>query len=333
MLRRAKPASSRTLPIWSTHEEMEMKVAFIGLGQMGSGMAGNLLAAGHQVTVWNRDLTKAAPFAERGATVAADLAAAAQAGTVMTMLADDAAVEAVVFGDGGLLAAGSDLLHVSCSTVSVDLTGRLEAAHAAAGQRFVSAQVLGRPDVAAAGKLSVIAAGAADDLDGAQPLFDAIGAATHRVGDRPVMAAAAKLAFNAGIPAIMQIITEQFRIVAVHGIAAEQMAALLLEVNYGNRLIGSYGPIIAEKRFEPAGFPMRLGRKDVGLALAAAGDAELPLTALIAGRMDAIIAAGGAERDWSSVGQTAVGEPHLPKGAMQGGAAASGRADGRRAGS
>ena len=150
----------------------------------------------------------------------------------------------------------------------------------------------------------MIAAGAAEDLDAAQPLFDAIGAETQRVGDRPVMAAAVKIALNAGIPAIMQMLTEQFRIVAAHGIAADRMAALLLEVNYGNRLIGSYGPIIAEKRFEPAGFPMRLGRKDVGLALAAAGDAELPQTELIAGRMDAIIGAGGGERDWSAVGQT-----------------------------
>ncbi|WP_205926662.1 NAD(P)-dependent oxidoreductase [Rhizobium sp. P28RR-XV] len=175
---------------------MKMDVAFIGLGQMGSGMAANLVATGHQVTVWNRDRTRA----ERGATVAADLAAAARAGTVVTVLANDAAVEAVSFGDGGLLAAGPGMLHISCSTVSVDLTAWLAEAHAAAGQRFVSAQVLGRPDVAAAGKLSVIAAGAADDLDVAQPLFDAIGAATHRVGDRPVMAAAAKLAFNAGIP-------------------------------------------------------------------------------------------------------------------------------------
>lgn len=280
-----------------------MDVVLIGLGQMGSGMANNLVAAGHQVTVWNRDRAKADPFAARGAKVAIDLAAATRAGIVMTMLANDAAVEAVVFGDGGLLAAGPDLLHISCSTVSVDLTTRLAAAHAAAGQRFVSAQVLGRPDVAAAGKLSVIAAGAEEDLDVAQPLFDAIGAGTQRVGDRPVMAAAVKVALNAGIPTIMQMLTEQFRIVAAHGIPADRMAALLLDVNYGNRLIGSYGPIIAEQRFEPAGFPMRLGRKDVGLALAAAGDAHLPLTELIASRMDAIIEAHGGERDWSAIGQ------------------------------
>jgi 3-hydroxyisobutyrate dehydrogenase-like beta-hydroxyacid dehydrogenase len=282
-----------------------MDVAFIGLGQMGSGMARNLVAAGHRVTVWNRDRAKAEPFAALGAGIADDVGAAARVGTVVTMLANDAAVEAVVFGDGGLLSAGPGLLHVSSSTVSVDLTERLAVAHAAAGQRFVSAQVLGRPDVAAAGKLAVIAAGAADDLDRVEPLLAAIGASTHRIGERPVMAAAAKIALNAGIPAIMQMLTEQFRIVAAHGIEAGAMADLLLATDYGNRLIRSYGPIIAEQRFEPAGFPMRLGRKDVGLALAAADGATLPLVQLVAERMDAIIAAGGGERDWSALGQEA----------------------------
>lgn len=191
-------------PGWSTQiawasepEQMEMDVAFTGLGQMGSGMAANLVAAGHHVTVWNPDRAKAEPLAARGAKVAADLPAAARAGAAITMVANDAAVEAVVFGDGGILAAGPGLLHVSCNTVSVDLTARLAAPHAEAGQSFVSTQVLGRPDVAAAGKLSVIAAGALEDLAAAQPLFDAIGAATHWVGDRPVVAAGVKVALNA----------------------------------------------------------------------------------------------------------------------------------------
>ncbi|NOG72227.1 NAD(P)-dependent oxidoreductase [Roseicella sp. DB1501] len=282
-----------------------MDVAFLGLGQMGTGMVGRLIEAGHRVTVWNRDGAKAAPFAARGARVAASPAEAAQVGTVMTMLANDAAVEAVVLGEAGLLAAGSGLLHVSCSTVSTALTQRLEAAHAEAGQRFVSAQVLGRPDVAAAGRLAVIAAGAAADLDAVQPLFDAIGAGTTRMGERPVMAAAAKIALNAGIPAIIQMLSEQFRIAGAHGVPPARLLELLLAADYGNRMLRSYGPIIAEQRFEPAGFPMRLGRKDVGLALAAVqGEgAALPLVAWIAARMDAIIAAGGGERDWSALGQ------------------------------
>jgi 3-hydroxyisobutyrate dehydrogenase-like beta-hydroxyacid dehydrogenase len=285
-----------------------MDVAFLGLGQMGAGMVGRLIEAGHRVTVWNRDAAKAAPFAARGARVAASPAEAARAGIAMTMLANDAAVEAVALGEAGLLAAGPGLLHVSCSTVGTALTERLEVAHAEAGQRFVSAQVLGRPDVAAAGRLAVIAAGAAADLDAVQPLFDAIGAGTTRMGERPVMAAAAKIALNAGIPAIIQMLSEQFRIAGAHGVPPARLLELLLAADYGNRMLRSYGPIIAEQRFEPAGFPMRLGRKDVGLALAAmegAGmeGAALPLVAWIAARMDAVIAAGGGERDWSALGQ------------------------------
>lgn len=281
-----------------------MRVAFVGLGQMGIGMAGRLIEAGHQVTVWNRDHAKATPLVERGAVLAADPAEASRAGTVFTMLANDDALEAVAFGEAGLLAAGPGILHVSCSTVSVALTDRLTDAHRAAGQRFISAQVLGRPDVAAAGKLSIIAAGPVADLDEAQPFFDVIGGKTLRMGERPGMAAAAKVAANFGIAAIIETITEQMRIAAAQGVPNDRMAELLIGSDFGARIFGSYAPMIAGKRFEPAGFPLRLGRKDVGLAIMAANGAELPLAELLATRMDAIIAAGGGDRDWSSLGQS-----------------------------
>lgn len=281
-----------------------MDVGMIGLGQMGSGMAGRLIEAGHRVIVWNRDRAKAAPFGERGAVIAASPADAARADLVLTMLANDEAVEMVVFGEDGLLTAGPGLLHVSCSTVSVGLTNRLAAAHEAADQRFVSAQVLGRPDVAATGRLSVIAAGPAADLDAAQPAFDAIGAKTIRMGERPAMAAAAKTALNFGIAAVIQTISEQIRIAGAQGVTAVRMAELLVETEFGSRIFAGYAPMITTGRFEPAGFPLRLGRKDVGLAIATANDASLPLADLLAFRMDAIIAAGGGERDWCALGQT-----------------------------
>lgn len=280
-----------------------MDVALLGLGQMGSGMAGQLIEAGHNVTVWNRDAAKARPFQQRGASVAASPRDAAHAGVVMTMLANDDAVEAVVFGDDGILSAGAEVYHISCSTVSVALTHRLMEAHAGAGQRFVSAQVLGRPDVSAAGKLSVIAGGSSADLDAAQPLFEAIGSGTFRMGESPLTAAAAKIAANFGITAIIEMLSEQVRIAGAHGVQPSQMVELLIGTDFGNRLIRSYGPMVAEQRFEPAGFSMRLGRKDVGLALAAGEGEELPLLELIASRMDAIIAADGGERDWSALGQ------------------------------
>jgi len=280
-----------------------MKIAFLGLGQMGSGMARQLIAAGHDVTVWNRNPDKSAPFSALGASIATSPAEAARCGAVMTMLADDTALEQVVFGQEGILKAGHDILHISCSTVGVAFVERMTRSHAEAGQRFISAQVLGRPDVSAAGKLSVIAAGTKSDLATAQPLFDAIGSGTFIMGDRPVMAAAAKIATNFGITAIIEMLTEQVRIAETHGISAQAMVDLLIGTDFGNRLIRSYGPIIAAKQFEPAGFPMTLGRKDVGLALSAAQGAELPLAELIAARMDAIIAADGGTQDWAALGQ------------------------------
>jgi 3-hydroxyisobutyrate dehydrogenase-like beta-hydroxyacid dehydrogenase len=278
-------------------------IAFLGLGQMGSNMARRLVDGGHRVMVWNRDTSKAEPFSRLGAAIVANPREAISVGTAMTMLANDDAVAAVAFGENGLLSAGPGLLHISSSTISVDLTQRLEQAHLAAGQRFASAQVLGRPDVAAAGMLSVIAAGATGELDAAQPLFDSIGRNTIRIGERPAMAAAAKIALNAGIPAIIQILTEQFRIAATQGIPPVDMVGLLSETGYGDRIFRSYAPMIAEQRFEPAGFPIELGRKDVGLALTAVAGASLPIAELIAARMDSAIAAGGGHRDWSALGQ------------------------------
>ena len=285
----------------------QMDVGFLGLGQMGSGMAGRLLEAGQRVTVWNRSAGKAEALAAHGARVAGSPAEAARAGIVFSMLANDVAVEAVTCGEGGVLSAGPGVLHVSCSTVSVALTERLAAAHAGAGQGFVSAQVLGRPDVAAAGKLSVIAAGPAEALDRLAPLFGAIGAKTLRMGERPAMAAATKLAANFGIAAVIELVSEQMRIAGSQGVPAARFAEFLTETDFGSRMMGVYAPMIAAGRFEPVGFPMTLGRKDVGLALEAAGEAEVPVARLLAERMDAIMRAVGGERDWAALGQAPKG--------------------------
>ncbi len=282
-----------------------MDVGFVGLGQMGAGMAARLVDAGHVVAVWNRNSAKVAPLAARGARHAASPSDTARAGIVFTMLADDAALEAVTEGADGILAAGEGVLHISCSTVSVELTERLTKAHRARGQRFVSAQVLGRPDVAAAGGLSVMAAGADEDLERCQPLFAAIGQKFLPMGAEPKMAAATKLAANFSIAAMIETVSEAFRIAGQHGVEATKMAEFFVDTNFGSRIMGVYAPLIAERRFEPAGFPMRLGRKDVGLALEAAGDADVPVARLIAERMDSIIAAGGGEWDLSALSQPA----------------------------
>src|SRR6266403_3364869 len=152
-----------------------MKVGFIGLGHIGAGMATSLLRAGHDTTVYNRTPGKVQALVEQGAHAAARVADACRGDAVVTMLADDAAVEAVVFGEGGVLRSlGKGAIHISMSTISVALSERLAAAHASAGQRFVAAPVFGRPDAAAAAKLFIVTAGAAQALEACSPLFAAM---------------------------------------------------------------------------------------------------------------------------------------------------------------
>src|SRR2546423_9400501 len=153
-----------------------MKVGFIGLGHMGAGMAANLHKAGHEVTVYNRTRAKAEPLVKGGAREAATIAEACRRDAVITMLASDAAVEVVVFGEGGILKSlPAGAIHISSSTISVGLAERLTTAHAGVRQGFVAAPVFGRPEVAAAGKLYVLAAGEQQAVQTTAPLLDAIG--------------------------------------------------------------------------------------------------------------------------------------------------------------
>jgi 3-hydroxyisobutyrate dehydrogenase-like beta-hydroxyacid dehydrogenase len=281
-----------------------MKVGFVGLGQMGQAMARRLLDAGHEVSVWNRDDSKADALVSAGALVAQSPRDAAAGGIVFTMLGNDAALEAVCHGDDGILTAGKDMLHISCSTVSVALTERLTKEHAARGQQFVSAQVLGRPEAAVSGQLAVLAAGSQDLIDRCEPLFEVIGNKVIPMGGEPAMAAASKLAANFSLAAVIETVTEAFAIAGVGGVSKEALLDLFAEVNFGNRMFGAYGKIIAAGTFEPAAFPLKLGRKDIGLGLDALGpDAEAPIARLLADRMDTLIKRGRGEHDWASLGQ------------------------------
>src|ERR1700731_4639256 len=171
-----------------------MKIGFIGLGNMGSGMAANLLKAGHQVIAYNRSQAKVDALAARGAVAARSVAEASSADIVFTMLANDDAVEAVTFGDDGVLASlKSGGIHVSSSTISVALCGRLTAAHADAGQGFVAAPVFGRPDAAEAAKLFVVAAGEGARVEQVSPALDAIAPGTLVARAPPTAARLAKL--------------------------------------------------------------------------------------------------------------------------------------------
>jgi 3-hydroxyisobutyrate dehydrogenase-like beta-hydroxyacid dehydrogenase len=285
-----------------------MKVGFIGLGHMGAGMAANLLRAGHEVTVYNRTPGKERALVEQGAHTAGQVADACRGEAVMTMLADDGAVEGVVFGDQGVIGSlGTGAIHLSMSTISVALSERLAAAHAKAGQRFVAAPVFGRPDVAAAGKLFIVAAGAPDAVTACSSLFEALGQKTFSVGDEPQAANLVKLSGNFLLASVIEGLGEAMALVGKAGIDRRQYLELLTSTLFTAPVYKTYGGLIAEEKFEPAGFAAPLGYKDIRLTLAAADRLRVPMpvASLLRDRFLTLLAQGGEALDWSGIGQLA----------------------------
>ena len=282
-----------------------MRIGFIGLGNMGAGMAANLLKAGHEVTAYNRSQGKVAALAEQGAKPAKSVAETCDGDIVITMLANDDAVDAVTFGDDGIIASlRPDTTHVSSSTISVALSERLTAAHAEAGQRFVAAPVFGRPEAAAAAKLFVVAAGTAATLQEISPVFDAIGQRTFVVSEQPKAANLVKLSGNFLIASVIESLGEAMALVSKAGVDKNEYLEILTSTLFGAPAYKTYGRLIARNEFEPAGFAAELGHKDVRLVLAA-GEAlqtPLPIASLLRDRFLTLLANGGGSLDWSAIG-------------------------------
>jgi 3-hydroxyisobutyrate dehydrogenase-like beta-hydroxyacid dehydrogenase len=291
-----------------------MKVGFIGLGHMGAGMAASLLKAGHDVTVYNRTRTKVEALVAQGAKAAASVSDACGGDAVITMLANDDVVESVVFSDCGIidsLLAGA--IHISSSTISVALSERLEAAHAKAEQRFVAAPVFGRPDVAATGQLFVVAAGAPDAVKSVAPLFDAIGKRTFVISETPKAANLVKLSGNFLSASVIESLGEAMALVAKAGVDRRQYLDILTSTLFGAPVYKIYGELIADGKFEPAGFAAPLGQKDIRLTLAAAEDLRVPMpvASLLHDRFLTLMAHGGDKLDWSAIGKLAAKDAGL----------------------
>ena len=282
-----------------------MKLGFIGLGRMGAGMAANLIEAGHEVSVYNRTPDRRAALIERGALAASSIAAACRGDAVITMLADDHAVESVVFGDEGIMdALDGGAIHISMSTISVALSERLAAAHAEVGQRFVAAPVFGRPDAAAAAKLFIVTAGARDVIDACKPLFETLSQKHFVIGERPELANLVKLSGNFLLASVIEALGEAMALVGKAGLDRREYLDFLTETLFPTPIYKTYGALIAERRFEPAAFAAPLGHKDIRLALAAGESLRvpLPLASLLRDRFLTLLAHGGEALDWSAIG-------------------------------
>lgn len=280
-----------------------MKVAVIGLGNMGGPIGRNLIQAGHTLSVYNRTRERAEPFHALGAKVAATAAdAASDAEAAITVVSDDRALEAVVFG-GIAESLPPGAVHISMSTISVELSQRLDEAHRQKDQHFVSAPVFGRPEAAAARKLFVVAAGADAQIECCRPLFDAIGQRTFVAGDAPHLANVVKLAGNFMIMAATETLGEAFAFARKSGLDPKTFLDIMTESLFGSPIYRAYGAMLIGDTFEPAGFKLPLALKDNRLLLAAAQDAAvpLPLASLLRDRMLTALAQGLSESDWAII--------------------------------
>ena len=281
-----------------------MKVGFIGLGRMGAAMAANLLKAGHEVTVFNRSAGKARALETLGARLAANVADACRGEAVITMLANDEAVQSVVFDDGGVLAS-TDIgaVHISMSTISVSLSARLASAHAAASQRFIAAPVFGRPEAAASGQLFIVAAGARAAVDDYTALFGAMSQKLFYLGVESSAANLVKLSGNFLIASVIEALGEAMALIGKAGIDQRTYLDLLTATLFNVPLYKNYGGLIVEQKFTPAGFAAPLGLKDIRLTLAAAEELRvpMPLASLLRDRFLTLLARGGEALDWSAI--------------------------------
>jgi len=285
-----------------------MTIGFVGLGQMGAAIAANVLRHNPGLGVWNRSPDKADALVKAGAKLAdSPRALAEQCDIVVTMLADDAALEAVLTGDDGLLAGlKPGGLHVSLSTIAVATSDHVAALHAEHGQAYVAAPVFGRPDVAASGQLSIVAAGDAGAIDRALPLFEAIGKKVFRISETPSDANLIKLCGNFMILSAVEAMAEAMTLAEKGGVAKAQLLEVLTGTLFDSPVYRNYGAILVEDRYRPAGFAAPLGLKDMKLvgAAAEANRVPMPLLSLLRDHLIETMAKEGEDVDWAGIGLT-----------------------------
>jgi 3-hydroxyisobutyrate dehydrogenase-like beta-hydroxyacid dehydrogenase len=284
-----------------------MQVGFLGTGRMGKAMATNLLKAGHRVRAWDKSAAPLGELRAAGAEIAAGAAEAVSGDVLISMLPNDQALHEVFIAGDLLRYASPALVSVNMGTVSLDCVDELVAAHKARNIPYVAATVFGRPDVATAAKLSIMAAGDAAAIDRVQPLFDAMGQRTSRVGPEPRHANIAKIAGNLMVACAIEAIGEAAALLRKYRMSAPDVLDVIITSLFNVPVYQGYGRAIAQQQYVPPGFDLVLGMKDVGLALKAGEQANVPLpfaSVLRDAFLDAM-ANGDADKDWAAIARVA----------------------------
>jgi 3-hydroxyisobutyrate dehydrogenase-like beta-hydroxyacid dehydrogenase len=283
----------------------KLKVGFLGLGRMGQGMARRILGDGHEVVVFDVVPSQTAEFAAAGIKVAPTVAeASAGRDIVITMLAEDAILNDVVLGPGGIRASlPPGGIHLSMGTHGPGTIRTLAAAHGESNQTLVAAPVLGRPDLAATGQLGIVAGGPTDAVRRCEPLFQVMGRHTFPAGPKPESALAIKLANNFVLGCAIEAMAEAFALVRKYGVVPQVFYEVMTEGLFSAPAYKVYGKIMVDESYDKPGFTTLLGLKDFNLIMAAADLARVPLPSgnAFRDRLLSAIAHGDGEKDWSIV--------------------------------
>lgn len=285
-----------------------MRIGFIGLGSMGKGMAANLLKAGHELRVWNRSQPAIEQLVRQGATAASDPGEAFAADVVISMLADDAVTRAVLIDSGALASSKPGLIHLSMATLSVEFIKELAPLHESVGASLIAAPVFGRNDLAEAGKLNIAVGGPASAIARVQPLLDVMGQKTWPMGEDPVNAAILKIATNMMLISAIEATGEAMALTQSYGVGNRDFVEFITNTLFAAPAYKVYGPKIAERETEGAGFTLRLGLKDVGLALKAGepNHVPLPVASVLRDNLLDAVALGEGESDLAALGVRAI---------------------------
>ncbi|MGR0220663.1 NAD(P)-dependent oxidoreductase [Agromyces sp. ZXT2-6] len=289
-------------------------MGFVGLGAMGRGMTERLVSEGFGVTAWNRSPGPAVELADRLGTTAAPTPEAvfAAAPVVHSMLADDAALLSV-FDDGLLAAVPAGRVHVNHATISPAAANELAERHARHGVGYVQAPVLGRSTIASTGALLIVASGDGPSVAAAMPTLERLGQRVWNLGADPRMASLVKIAVNYSIINALQSIAESVVLVESAGIDPEEFVDILTHTAFSGSVHRGYGPIIAGKRYEPVGFSMALGLKDLSLAEDAAETLRvtLPIAPVLRELFETALADPELrDLDWSAVAEVTRARSH-----------------------
>jgi 3-hydroxyisobutyrate dehydrogenase-like beta-hydroxyacid dehydrogenase len=266
------------------------------------------MKAGHALKVYSRTRSRAEALVSEGATLAETPAAACAGGVVATMLADDSAVEGVAFGEHGILEGlPRGGVHISHGTISTNLSRRLADAHRQREQFFVAAPVFGRPEAARAAGLIVVAAGPPEAVERCHAALEAVGRKLFVIGPDATAANTVKLGGNFLIASMLEALGEAFALLRKSGVDPAMFLEIMVGSFFQSPIYENYGKIIAEQRYEPAGFKLKLGLKDIRLILAAADEsaAPMPIASLIRDNLISGIAQGWGDLDWSALARVA----------------------------